>query len=90
MFQLSTMDQNAGLYTSAMPMIRNRASHSRIDLDELEAYLTEATTDVYVYKVYGDLTKYEQAWKIDKLVWDKFCRGSWSNTRVRLTRISSA
>jgi len=69
--RLRVQDQ---LYVSVMPMIRNRAQHSRVNIYELETYLTEATTDVYVYEVYGDLTKYEQAWMIDKLVWDKFCR----------------
>lgn len=69
-------------------MIKNRASHSDVDLGELETCLTESTTNVYVYEDYGDLSKYEQAWKIDKLVWDKFCEDITKSRRIWLTESS--
>lgn len=82
MSQSSAVDLNLGLYMSVMPMIKSRASHSDIDLDEFEAQVTKAFADVYVYEVHGDnLSSYEQAWKIDKLVWDKFCKCACNKAR---------
>jgi hypothetical protein len=62
----------AGLYMSVMPMIKHKAVQSGIEPDEVEKSLVEATTEIYVNE--GNvLNSYQQSWKIDRRVWDKFC-----------------
>jgi len=62
----------AGLYMSVMPMIKHKAAQAGIDHNEVEKCLEEATVDIYVNE--GNvLNSYQQSWKIDRRVWDKFC-----------------